>query len=387
MKTLGVTGNNKAMRSIKKGMDGRILGLNGVCEYDIKNIKNNLFCFKKNKLYVCVCKKDIMETTPYPLRIYIPFTSDYGFKVTFGNAHNLDFLKRALQALIQSEVPIRQIWFDKISIEGQTNESRGGLLDIYCRDDSGNYFIVEMQLGYFKHMIQRLKFYGYHKMDTEVRKGDFKFDKLPKIYCVGILGYNLLDGERYRTVVCLKDEDNRIIDEQMVFVIVELEKFDKIPENCTTDLDKLIYTMKEAHKIASSLEQPAFMQEDWIVAALHELDTRALSPERRASLSIFLAKELSERHQQAELAAELEFGKLALVEMKEALQARKQEIEARDQEIEARKRELELEKTKDLNFKRITIRTMMTVTDWTDEQIALELNLPLDLVQQVRAEK
>ena len=30
---------------------------------------------------------------------------------------------------------------------------------------------------------------------------------------------------------------------------------------------------------------------------------------------------------------------------------------------------------------------MMTVTDWTDEQIALKLNLPLDLVQQVRAEK
>ena len=345
-------------------------------------------------MYFCAYKQDNMETTPYPLRIYIPFTSDYGFKVTFGNEHNQDFLKRALQALIQSAVPIRQIWFDKGSIEGQTQESRGGLLDIYCRDDEGNYFIVEMQLGYFKHMIQRLKFYGYHKMDTEVRKGDFKFDKLPKIYCVGILGYNLLDGERYRTVACLKDENNRIIDQQMVFVIVELEKFNKIPENCTTDLDKLIFTMKEAHKMASGLDQPAFMKEDWIVAALHELDTRALSPERRASLSIFLAKELSERHAQAELAAEVESGKQELAEIKEMIQAQQQEIQAREkelkarnQEIEVRNQELELEKAKDLNFKRTTIRTMMTVTDWTDEQIASNLSLPLDLVQQVRAEK
>jgi len=379
-------------------------------------------------LYFCAYKQDNMETTPYPLRIYIPFTSDYGFKVTFGNEHNQDFLKRALQALIQSAVPIKQIWFDKGSIEGQTQDSRGGLLDIYCRDDEGNYFIVEMQLGYFKHMIQRLKFYGYHKMDTEVRKGDFKFDKLPTIYCVGILGYNLLEGERYRTVACLKDENNRIIDKQMVFVIVELEKFDKIPENCTTDLDKLIFTMKEAHKMASSMEQPAFMKEDWIVAALHELDTRALSPERRASLSIFLAKELSERHNQAEMAAQVESGKQELAEIKEMLQlhqkeiqahqkeiqanqkeiqanqkeieanqkeieanqkeieANQKEIEARDQEIEARDKALELGKAKELNFKRTTIRTMMTVTDWTDEQIALKLNLPLDLVQQVRAE-
>ena len=194
----------------------------------------------------------------------------------------------------------------------------------------------------------------------------------------------------------------------MVFVIVELEKFDKIPENCTTDLDKLIFTMKEAHKMASAMEQPAFMKEDWIVAALHELDTRALSPERRASLSIFLAKELSERHNQAEMAAQVESGKQELAEIKEMLQAHQKEIqahqkeiqanqkeieanqkeiEARDQEIEARDKALELGKAKELNFKRTTIRTMMTVTDWTDEQIALKLNLPLDLVQQVRAEK
>jgi chromosome segregation ATPase len=234
--------------------------------------------------------------------------------------------------------------------------------------------------------------------------------------------YNLLEGERYRTVACLKDENNRIIDKQMVFVIVELEKFDKIPENCTTDLDKLIFTMKEAHKMASAMEQPAFMKEDWIVAALHELDTRALSPERRASLSIFLAKELSERHNQAEMAAQVESGKQELAEIKEMLQAHQKEIqahqkeiqahqkeiqahqkeiqahqkeieanqkeiEARDQEIEARDKALELGKAKELNFKRTTIRTMMTVTDWTDEQIALKLNLPLDLVQQVRAEK
>jgi hypothetical protein len=39
------------------------------------------------------------------LPLYLPSTSDYGFKVTFGNPHNTEFLRRALQALIRSEVP------------------------------------------------------------------------------------------------------------------------------------------------------------------------------------------------------------------------------------------------------------------------------------------
>lgn len=110
----------------------------------------------------------IADTAPFD--IYIPFFTDYGFKVTFGNEHNHLFLKRALQALIQSLVPIETIWFDKNTIEGQTLESRGGVLDIYCRDSTGNIFIVEMQLGKFPHILQRLKFYAYHKLDMEIRK-------------------------------------------------------------------------------------------------------------------------------------------------------------------------------------------------------------------------
>ncbi len=38
---------------------------------------------------------------------FIPFTSDYGFKVTFGNENNTVFLKRALKALLQLRYPIK----------------------------------------------------------------------------------------------------------------------------------------------------------------------------------------------------------------------------------------------------------------------------------------
>ena len=48
---------------------------------------------------------------------FISFTSDYGFKATFGNENNSIFLRKALQALIASENAIVEVNFDKNTIE------------------------------------------------------------------------------------------------------------------------------------------------------------------------------------------------------------------------------------------------------------------------------
>ena len=59
--------------------------------------------------------------------VFIPLISDYGFKATFGNEHNTLFLRRALQALIASEVPIEYVEFLPNEQLGLTPESRGGI--------------------------------------------------------------------------------------------------------------------------------------------------------------------------------------------------------------------------------------------------------------------
>lgn len=61
-----------------------------------------------------------METLYTEGQIFIPIISDYGFKATFGNESNTLFLRKALQALIKSNVPISEIKFDKNTFEGIT---------------------------------------------------------------------------------------------------------------------------------------------------------------------------------------------------------------------------------------------------------------------------
>jgi len=65
--------------------------------------------------------------------------------------------------------------------------SRGGVFDLVCEDEKQRTFIVEMQLGYYKHFIQRAKFYAFQKFNTLVEKGEYKFDNLTPIYCIGFL--------------------------------------------------------------------------------------------------------------------------------------------------------------------------------------------------------
>ena len=105
--------------------------------------------------------------------VYIPIISDYGFKATFGNETDSLFLRTALQALIKSDTPIREVHFDKNAFEALTIDSRSGIFDLACTDENGSQFIVEMQLGQAPHFIQRMKFYALHKFNTVVERGEF----------------------------------------------------------------------------------------------------------------------------------------------------------------------------------------------------------------------
>lgn len=213
---------------------------------------------------------------------FISILSDYGFKVTFGNESDTRFLKKALQALINSPIPIREVTFVESEIKGLTKDSRSGIYDLACIDEKDNHFIVEMQLSEYPEFIQRMKFYALYRFNTLVKKGKYTFESLPKIYCIGILANNIFsDVSNYHNIAVLRNEKGELIDDQMTFVTVELAKFKTKLKDIQTDLDKLIYTMKNLHKVTKSSQYPQFWNEEWLQAAIHEVDKKAMNQEQR----------------------------------------------------------------------------------------------------------
>ncbi len=223
-------------------------------------------------------------------QIFIPIISDYGFKATFGNETNTLFLRKALQALIKSNIPIKEVTFDKNTFEGVTKDGRSGIFDLACTDENNNHFIVEMQYGDAPNFIQRMKFYSLHKFNAMVKKGKFDYSILQKIYCVGILANNINPYANFHNVSNFRNEQGELIDDQMTFVTIELDKFMLQEIDCQTDLQKLIYTMRTIHTVTQPTQFPQFWNEEWLKVAIDELDSRKMTPDEKASLEILIAR-------------------------------------------------------------------------------------------------
>ena len=222
---------------------------------------------------------------------FISLLSDYGFKVAFADETNTLFLRRALQALIQSANPIEEVRFLRHEFTGLTQQSRGGFFDLACTDEKDRTFIVEMQLGHYKHFIQRSKFYAFQQLNTLVSKGRYRFEDLTPIYCIGFLAKGIFpQSNEYYHFGRLKNQKGEEMDNQTTHIIVEINKFKKDVQDIHSDLDKLIYTMKNLSKIKGLDELPEFLTEDWIEQALNKVDISQMSPEQRMHYEMMLAR-------------------------------------------------------------------------------------------------
>lgn len=232
---------------------------------------------------------------------FIPFTSDYGFKVTFGNEKNTVFLRRAIQALLQLPYAIRDVRMSKTTFDGLNKDSRSGIFDMVCIDERGDTFIVEMQGQAKPFFLNRMQFYAFQRFDILVKKGKFDFDIKEKIYCIAILGTNISEVVPYHNMLALKNQDGVEFKSSIEYVTVELEKFNLTLEEVKSDLEKLIFTIKNAHKMTTTSEKPTFWEEDWLNVPLGELDIRTLSPERYEAYQYWLVHQADNERWEREL--------------------------------------------------------------------------------------
>lgn len=123
-----------------------------------------------------------------------------------------------------------------------------------------------------------------------VKKGEYKFENLPKIYCIGILAKSIFSQiADYHNIAILRNAKNETIDDQMTFVTVELDKFKKQENEVITNLDKLIYTMQNLHKVTETSQFPAFWNEDWLKKAISEVDTRNMTTEQKLAFEMTIS--------------------------------------------------------------------------------------------------
>ena len=194
-----------------------------------------------------------------------PFT-DFGFKRLFGKEANKDILLDFLNELLREEEgEIKEINFKKNENIGSLDLDRRAIFDIYCENEKGEKFIVEMQKARQNYFKDRSVFYSTFPIRDQAEKGDWNY-KLKSVYTIGILDFifeeDKKDKDKFFYRVKLADIDtNKVFYKKLSFYYLEMPKFNKTLEECVTHFDKWLYVLKNISKldrIPTKLQEKVF---------------------------------------------------------------------------------------------------------------------------------
>ncbi|MDR2584064.1 MAG: Rpn family recombination-promoting nuclease/putative transposase, partial [Fibromonadaceae bacterium] len=186
---------------------------------------------------------------------FAPLTLDSTFKKAFANEQCTELLLFLLNTFLAEKLksPIKEVININHELFGKTRFNRDAVFDVYCKDTTGTRFAVEVQVEGQKHFIKRTFFYLCMIVCGLAVKGkDYDFN-IPKLYSISFLEFELDFGEGCTEVIqylSLRNDKHPEISYdilQMIYVI--LPRFKKKESECETIMDKIIFSLKNGHKL------------------------------------------------------------------------------------------------------------------------------------------
>ena len=182
-----------------------------------------------------------------------PFT-DFGFKKIFGEEASKPLLIDFLNALLPQTNKIVDLNFKNTEQLGQTEADRKAIYDIYCENENGQKFIVELQKAKQNYFKERTIYYSTFPIREQAEKGEWKGPtpryNLKAIYCVGILDFTFDDYENEPEksevvhTIKLKNQNGKIFYDKLTYIYLEMPNFKQTEADVETRLDKWLYFIK-----------------------------------------------------------------------------------------------------------------------------------------------
>ena len=338
--------------------------------------------------------------------LFISILTDFGFKQVFADEKDTSFLRKTIQIMIGSKVPIREVRITNTHKKADVPDDRGAVYDVSCIDDNERRFIVEMQRSKLNKFIHRTKFYSYFLLNEMVKKGgEIKYNELHPIYTISFLDGKVYPTQEFHHIVCLRNQHGELIDNQITHVMLELGKWNKAEHEVKTDLDKLILLMKFTDTATTQDPIPeVLLKEKWTARILEKLKMDNLTSEERVTYQMALARQASidemdriyeegmkkvedaltdveAAKQKAETAEQkVEVVKQEAEAAKQEAEAAKQEAEAAEQKAEAAKQQVEQTEA----AQQAAIKKLLHKGTFTDKEIAEIFDVGAAYIQAIK---
>jgi len=182
-----------------------------------------------------------------------PFT-DFGFKKLFGEECNKELLLDFLNELLHKEEgKIISLTYLKTERLGISESSRKAVFDLYCENEKGEKFIVELQKTKQEYFKDRTLYYSTFAITEQAVSGEWNYN-LKEVYVVAILDFvfeeDRKEKDKYRYDVMLTDiETHKVFYHKLKFVYLEMPKFTKEVDELETHFEKWMYVLKNLKRL------------------------------------------------------------------------------------------------------------------------------------------
>lgn len=196
-----------------------------------------------------------------------PFT-DFGFKKLFGTEFNkpllIDFLNEVIGAETGKIKSLQYLSSEKLA---PLMNERKAIFDIYCENEQGEKFIVELQKAKQNYFKDRSVYYSTFPIQEQAQRGDWNF-KLKAVYTIGILDFifeeDKADNEVFHHEVKMLDtRPGKVFFDKLTYIYLEMPKFNKTEAELETHFDKWLYILKNLEKLNTrpkKLQEKIFSQ-------------------------------------------------------------------------------------------------------------------------------
>jgi predicted transposase/invertase (TIGR01784 family) len=182
-----------------------------------------------------------------------PFT-DFGFKKLFGEEVNKDLLLDFLNELLQGEQgKIVDLTYLKNEQLGRSELDRRAIFDIYCQNEKGEKFIVELQKSKQNFFKDRTLYYTTFPIIEQAGKANWNFE-LKAVYTIAILDFvfdeDKNNPDKFRYDVKLTDiETKKVFYDKLTFIYLEMPKFTKTVDELETRFEKWLYVLRNLNRL------------------------------------------------------------------------------------------------------------------------------------------
>ncbi|NDV59034.1 Rpn family recombination-promoting nuclease/putative transposase [Bacteroides sp. 519] len=192
---------------------------------------------------------------------YINPYTDFGFKKLFGTELNKDLLISFLNSLLPDGQVIKDVTYLNAEHLGTLEADRRAVFDVYCENEQGEKFLVEMQKGEQQFFKDRSIFYTTFPIREQAVKGKSWNYELKAVYTVGILNFSFdsNNNDYYHHEVRLVDvATQEVFYDKLTLIYLEMPKFNKTEYELENMFDKWMFVLRNLSRL---MERPAALQE------------------------------------------------------------------------------------------------------------------------------